>query len=103
MEENAMDGFLPEGRMISASKSGYIMAHPDNLVAFNAQICPNGKDRIWCGDLDVTADAEALKRLAAGRGEDLYVFRESAKLVPFDAGEAIAVVSAGGIKVMERA
>jgi hypothetical protein len=98
-------GFFPQGRMISASKSGYVTAHPGHLVAFNANVCTASKGRIWCGDLDVTADRDRLTTLAVDLGEEVHVLRESAMHgtdVP-DLGLAIAVVSAAGIKIAERA
>lgn len=99
-----MDGFFPEGRMISASKSGYATRHPTHLVAFNANLCTRSSGRIWNGDLDVTADAAALSGLAARLGEDVYVLRESAMhdtVVP-NLDLAIAVVSPEGVRATSR-
>jgi hypothetical protein len=54
----------PPGRMISASKSHYLDAHPDHLPVFNANVCL-GSSKIWHGDLDLTIDEEALLDLAS--------------------------------------
>jgi hypothetical protein len=54
----------PPGRMISSSKSDYRRRHPDHLVAFNGRVLDRAGTRIWQGDLDVSADREALQRLA---------------------------------------
>lgn len=48
------------GRMISASKSGYQLRHPNNIVIFNANIAIVGYNKIWYGDLDLTADKDLL-------------------------------------------
>jgi hypothetical protein len=66
------DKFLRLGRMISGSKRG----PKGHVCVFNANICIKSKGKIWFGDLDLTADAEHLKSLAAETGEDLYVLRE---------------------------
>jgi hypothetical protein len=99
-----MKDFLPEGRMISASKTGYISKHPTHLVAFNANVLTRSKGRIWHGDLDVTADAAELKTLAAEVGEELYILRESTMHhtdTP-DLGLAIAIVSATAVTIPAR-
>ena len=65
----------PIGRLISGSKSSYCLAHPDNLVLFNANICTdNGK--VWFGDLDITKDADKLKEAAEALNCRLYVLYE---------------------------
>lgn len=100
-----MDDFLPEGRMISASKSGYATRHPHHLVAFNANVCTRTKGRIWHGDLDVTADETKLKELSAKVGEELYVLRESAmhNTDQPNLALAIAIISPTGVKIPSRA
>ena len=101
-----MEDFLPEGRLLSDSKSGYAIKHPKNVVAFNANICTRSKGRIWNGDLDVTADEAKLKTLATTLGEELYVLRESAVrdssgnlMADPDLSLAIAVVSPARISL----
>jgi hypothetical protein len=100
-----MRTFLPEGRMISASKTGYISKHPTHLVAFNANVLTRSKGRIWHGDLDVTADEAELKSLAAELGEDLYILRESTmhRTDAPDLGKAIAIISATAVTIPARA
>lgn len=68
--------FETPGRMISGSKSHYSRMFPDHVVVFNANFVTADKVKFWYGDVDVTAEAEALKRLAAKRGEAIYVLRE---------------------------
>jgi hypothetical protein len=79
------------GRMISASRSGYMSQHPKNLVMFNGGIYTKSKGHVWSGDLDVTLDEARLKEIAIELGETIYLFRESTyrpdlKLedIPFD-------------------
>lgn len=72
-----MIDFETPGRMISSSKSGYKDRFPDHLVVFNANIVTSDKTKVWHGDLDVTADADDLKALAAKHDETLYILRES--------------------------
>jgi hypothetical protein len=52
------------GRMISMSKSGYLEKHPQHTVCFNGRILDEHNTVLWRGDLDVTADAELLQRVA---------------------------------------
>lgn len=68
--------FFDAGRMISGSKSGYMNAHPNNVVVFNANICTKGGVKIWYGDLDLTLDTAALLTLREEVGEDLCVLYE---------------------------
>lgn len=63
------------GRMVSASKSGYSTAHPDNIVVFNSNVCTES-GKIWYGDIDVTLDEAKLKELAEAIGERIYVIYE---------------------------
>lgn len=65
------------GRMISASKSGYSRAHPDNLPVFNANVCTDD-GKIWFGDLDLTVDEPKLVELARTLGRKIYVLPELA-------------------------
>ena len=45
------------------SKSGYRMDHPKHVVFFNALVYVN-KQRVWCGDLDLTLDEAYFLRLS---------------------------------------
>jgi len=64
------------GRLISASKSGYMFEFPDNEVYFNANIFVLGEGKIWYGDVDLTIEKEKLENVASSIGKDLYVLRE---------------------------
>lgn len=68
---------LHEGRMISGSKSGYMLKNKENLVVFNARICTLSEGVIWWGDLDTTKSEEDLKKVSSELGEPLFVLRES--------------------------
>lgn len=75
---------LLQGRMISASKSGYCEQYPDHDVFFNACIFIKERKRlkatyrqVWWGDLDLTLSRSALIAAADACGVDLYVTRES--------------------------
>lgn len=63
------------GKMISASKSGYMERNPGNLVIFNSNICTD-KGKIWWGDLDITRSKDSLSDLAKETGETIYVLFE---------------------------
>jgi hypothetical protein len=65
------------GRMISASKSRYCEAHPENLPIFNANVCTDD-GKIWFGDLDLTVDEPKLVELARTLGMKVYVLPERA-------------------------
>ena len=64
------------GRMISGTKSGYLLNNPDHEVVFNANVCTEAGERIWYGDLDLTLDDAALVELATMRNEPILVLRE---------------------------
>jgi hypothetical protein len=70
------DAELPNGRMMSYSKSSYREANPHSITYFNANIITITDGKVWFGDLDLTKDAEALKRVAAELGETLFVLKE---------------------------
>jgi len=63
-------------RMLSGSKSGYVQAHPDNLVIFNGNIVIEKHGKIWYGDIDVTLDEEKLQVIANELCRDLYILSE---------------------------
>jgi len=71
-----MENKLVEGRMISASKSGYRNRYPKNLALFNANIFNEDNKKIWWGDLDITKDIKALKELAKNEGKTIFILRE---------------------------
>ena len=68
-------GFMM-GRMISGSKSGYHERYPDHFVVFNANIITKTREKIWCGDLDLSLDAADLMKISRDLGESLYILRE---------------------------
>lgn len=63
---------LRQGRMISGSKT----SPKGHVCVFNANLCTKEKGKFWFGDLDLTADAEPLKKIAADKGCDVYILRE---------------------------
>lgn len=64
-----------KGRMICASKGQYRYDNPRNVVLFNANLCTN-EDKLWYGDVDITVEADKLKKIASELNEVLYVLRE---------------------------
>lgn len=64
--------FSRPGRMLNGTKQ----SPPGHVCVFNANVCIKSAGKIWFGDLDLTNDAEDLKRLAAVKVEDVYVLRE---------------------------
>lgn len=69
------------GRMISASKSGYRQKHPNNIPVFNANIVAesDGKfEKIWYGDLDITIDEIALRMIALTIKKKIWILPEMA-------------------------
>jgi len=70
-------GFF-NGRMISSSKSGYWKKHPNNLIVFNANIIISNIGKVFYGDIDITLDEKALKKVAKCIDQTLYVLREMA-------------------------
>ena len=73
--ESAQDLLGWPGRMISASKTGYRRAHPDNAAIFNGNVCL-AAGKIWHGDLDLTLDEQHLLDLAAQLGQTVFVLYE---------------------------
>lgn len=69
------NGFIM-GRMISYSKSGYREKNPNSVCYFNANIFTLNNGKVWYGDLDLTKDAEALKKVASETNQTLFVLRE---------------------------
>jgi hypothetical protein len=67
---------LPNGRMVSWSKSTYRKNHPDHLAIFNGTIADDTGAGLWWGDLDLTVDEERLVELAAVLETDLHLFYE---------------------------
>ncbi len=75
------------GRTITYSKSEYRAANPNSVVYYSAGIITLSGGHVWGGDLDLTKDSDALKRVSAEIGEELYILREQdtyydEKLVP---------------------
>ncbi len=68
----------PAGRMITASKSLYASAHPNNVPVFNANVCTQRRGKIWFGGLDLTKDEPSLRQLAEELAESTYVLFERA-------------------------
>jgi hypothetical protein len=98
---------LHHGRMISASKSWYRRAYPENVVVFNAALADvDGRD-LWRGDLDLTVDETKLIALAAELGTTVHVLYESdARLIgreePYrlDLAPAVVRVTPGGETIL---
>ena len=80
------DNGFRQGRMISFSKSRYREKNPNNLVVFNSGV-RSAYGCSWHGDLDITIDEEALRRVAQSTGHRLYVFREHDDWRLFENGE----------------
>jgi hypothetical protein len=60
------------GRMMSGSKRG----PKGHVCVWNANVLTKSRGKFWFGDLDLTADADELKALAAKEGEPVYVLLE---------------------------
>lgn len=60
------------GRMMSGSKRG----PKGHVCVWNANVLSKSRGKFWFGDLDLTADADELKALAAKEGEPIYVLSE---------------------------
>jgi hypothetical protein len=70
--ENGRIDFNHFGRMISATKRG-----PEGHVCvFNANIVTKDLEKVWFGDLDLTAEAEDLQWYANHLKTDIFVMRE---------------------------
>jgi hypothetical protein len=71
-----------DGRMISGSKSGYRRQFPKSVAVFNANIivesAPGIFEKIWYGDLDITQDEVALRKIALELGKKIWVLPELA-------------------------
>lgn len=63
-------------RMVGGSKTVYRNTHPDNEVYFNANIFTEEQGKVWYGDLDLTLDTRALKKVAKQLNTKLYILRE---------------------------
>jgi hypothetical protein len=68
---------LPNGRLISFSKSGYGRLYPDHVTVFNGTLADAEGAGIWWGDLDLTIDEPKLVALAAELGTTIHVIYES--------------------------
>lgn len=67
---------LPQGRLLSGSKSRYRQLYPSNDIIFNANIFTKAFGKVWHGDVDITFDETLLKGIAKELGEPLYVLYE---------------------------
>ncbi len=67
-----MIDFTSPGRMISGDKR----CPKGHVCVFNANVCSKSRGKFWFGDIDITADASDLKKLAAKEGEEIYILRE---------------------------
>ena len=76
VERAAAQVGLPNGRMISESKSAYRERHPHHVTVFNATIADSQGRGAWWGDLDLTLDEPKLEALARLVRRGLNVFYE---------------------------
>jgi len=67
-----MVDFTRPGRMISGSKT----EPKGHVCVFNANVCSKSRGKFWFGDIDITADADDLRKLAVKEGEEIYILRE---------------------------
>jgi len=68
---------LPNGRLISWSKSGYRHLYPDHAVVFNGSLADADGHGFWWGDIDLTIDEPKLVALAAKLKTTVHVLYES--------------------------
>lgn len=64
--------FSSPGRMISGSKKAPL----GHVCVWNANVCSRSRGKFWFGDIDLTADAGDLRKLAAREGEEIFILRE---------------------------
>jgi hypothetical protein len=64
------------GKILGFSKSIYHWEHPDNAVIFNAKIRDEDNQEIWSGDIDLTIDADTIRKKARIGGQVLTVYYE---------------------------
>jgi hypothetical protein len=76
VEEVAAGLGLPNGRLISSSKTGYHDLYPRNFAMFNASIADDAGKLLWWGDLDLTVDEAKLVGLAQTLGQRLHLLFE---------------------------
>ncbi|HJP89051.1 MAG TPA: hypothetical protein VJ850_08460 [Candidatus Limnocylindrales bacterium] len=76
VEAAAAEVGLPNGRMISQSKSQYHERFPSHVAVFNATIADDEGFGAWWGDLDLTLDEPKLAAFAERIGADLHVLWE---------------------------
>lgn len=75
------------GKMITGSKLEYSSEHPDHTVFFNANVYDSAGQKVWYGDIDLTASATKLKECALKLGQTIYVTRE----MPFRFDHSVTV------------
>jgi hypothetical protein len=96
--------FKSPGRMISGSKRG----PAGHVCVWNANLCTKEGGKFWFGDIDLTADADDLKRIASEKGCYIYVLRERDARFQNEAKplfhQAVAVITpAGNIDIRKAA
>lgn len=67
---------MPEGRLLSDSKTMYFEQHPTHLIVFNANLACKSRGKFWYGDVDVERDMAAISALASAARENIYLLRE---------------------------
>ena len=58
--------------MMSGSKTG----PKGHICVWNANVCSKSRGKFWFGDIDIDADADDLRKLAAKENEEIYILRE---------------------------
>ncbi len=93
------------GRMVSGSKSGYLLKYPKNKVIFNANVITTS-GKVWYGDLDVTVSEDVLKKISKEIGEPLFIlyemdarFGSEERDITELAKDAMFVVDENGVKL----
>lgn len=96
VSEAAAEAGLPNGRMISHSKSWYRGEHPRNVPVFNGTIALDDGRGVWWGDLDLTIDEPRLVDLARRLGCRLHVLFEGDTWPEIRIEDAVMVVEPTG-------
>lgn len=102
VEEVAAGLGLPNGRLISQSKSGYHRLYPRSFAMFNASIADDAGKLLWWGDLDLTVDEAKLVELAQALGQRLHLLFEGSTHFkdPLPVEAAAVVIEADGSVVL---
>jgi hypothetical protein len=88
--------FTRAGRYLNGTKRG-----PEgHLCVFNANLCMKSVGKFWFGDLDLNDDFDDLKRLAAEKGEPIFVLHEFDARFEYETSpryeKAIAIIKPSG-------